>query len=379
MATPALVPVTAIRGSSGSRVPAGEELPVNACVAAPSVRVAEAGAGWEASLNTDLETGAADARLAQFAVTALIDEAQLTPKPALVDLDLATMLRSAQALETTFAALAAAARHSAPSAVLRAELARIGRVGEQAMMQATGGSNAHRGAIWIVGLLVAGAALVDGGRSTQGRYVQRNVQPAASHATAAGRSQTLTPMTDAIGASGAGATEGTAGFNLASTACALAAQIACFPDRFAAPSDSNGERARQRYQVGGARREAQDGFPHVVAVGLPALLKARANGAPEDAARLDALLAIMASLDDTCLLHRAGLPGLQAGQQGARAVLELGGSSTTDGRAALAELDRRLLFLNASPGGAADLLAATLFIDMLVRLGTGGSQVSWKI
>jgi triphosphoribosyl-dephospho-CoA synthase len=374
MATPALVPVTAIRGSSGSRVPAGEELPVNACVAAPSVRVAEAGAGWEASLNTDLETGAADA--------------QLTPKPALVDrrgsgahrdLDLATMLRSAQALETTFAALAAAARHSAPSAVLRAELARIGRVGEQAMMQATGGSNAHRGAIWIVGLLVAGAALVDGGRSTQGRYVQRNVQPAASHATAAGRSQTLTPMTDAIGASGAGATEGTAGFNLASTACALAAQIACFPDRFAAPSDSNGERARQRYQVGGARREAQDGFPHVVAVGLPALLKARANGAPEDAARLDALLAIMASLDDTCLLHRAGLPGLQAGQQGARAVLELGGSSTTDGRAALAELDRRLLFLNASPGGAADLLAATLFIDMLVRLGTGGSQVSWKI
>jgi triphosphoribosyl-dephospho-CoA synthase len=380
MATPALVPVTAIRGSSGSRVPAGEELPVNACVAAPSVRVAEAGAGWEASLNTDLETGAADARLAQFAVTALIDEAQLTPKPALVDrrgsgahrdLDLATMLRSAQAVEARL-------KPAVPS-VLRAELARIGRVGEQAMMQATGGSNAHRGAIWIVGLLVAGAALVDGGRSTQGRYVQRNVQPAASHATAAGRSQTLTPMTDAIGASGAGATEGTAGFNLASTACALAAQIACFPDRFAAPSDSNGERARQRYQVGGARREAQDGFPHVVAVGLPALLKARANGAPEDAARLDALLAIMASLDDTCLLHRAGLPGLQAGQQGARAVLELGGSSTTDGRAALAELDRRLLFLNASPGGAADLLAATLFIDMLVRLGTGGSQVSWKI
>src|ERR1700722_13880598 len=111
------------------------------------------------------QPGLSHVQLARYAVTALIEEAQLTPKPALVDrrgsgahrdLDLATMLRSAQAIETTFAALAAAARHSAPSAVLRAELALIGRVGEQAMMQATGGSNAHRGAIWIVGLLVAG-------------------------------------------------------------------------------------------------------------------------------------------------------------------------------------------------------------------------------
>ena len=386
MDTPALMPVPATRALSGSSARADDVMPGVTPAASRPVRVADA--GLKSGLNAGLETGAADARLAWFAVNALIEEAQLTPKPALVDrrgsgahrdLNLDTMLRSAQALEPTFAALSRAARHSAPSATLRTELAQIGRAGEQAMMHATGGSNAHRGAIWIVGLLVAGAALVDGGRTTQGRYVQRDVQPAASHATAAGRFQALTQMTGAIGASGAAATAGTAGFDLASTVCALAAQIACFPDRFAAPSDSHGERARQRYQVGGARREAQDGFPHVAAVGLPALLKARANGAPEDAARLDALLAIMASLDDTCLLHRAGLPGLQAGQQGARAVLELGGSSTAAGRAALAELDRTLLSLNASPGGAADLLAATLFIDMLVRLGTGGSQVSWKI
>src|ERR1700727_1405642 len=109
-------------------------------------------------------------------------------------------------------------------------------------------------------------------------------------------------------------------------------QLPVSPVRFSPPADSHGERARQRYQVGGARREAQDGFPHVVEIGLPALLKARANGAPEDAARLDALLAIMASLDDTCLLHRAGLPGLRAGQQGARRVLELGGSASVAGR-----------------------------------------------
>lgn len=275
-----------------------------------------------------------DAQLAALAVDALIDEVELTPKPALVDgrgsgahrdLDLATMLRSARTLEPTFAALSRASRGRVPSATLRAELAQIGRDGEQAMLAATDGSNAHRGAIWIVGLLVAGAAIC------------------------ADACATTSPGT----------------FNNAANICALAAQIACFPDRFAAPANSHGERVRARYRVSGARGEAQNGFPHVIDVGLPTLHAARNRGIDETSARLDALLAIMASLDDTCLLHRAGLPGLRAGRDGAQRVLALGGASTVAGCAALSELDRALLALNASPGGAADLLAATLFIDSL--------------
>ncbi|MGF6506947.1 triphosphoribosyl-dephospho-CoA synthase [Paraburkholderia sp. 32] len=283
-----------------------------------------------------------DAQLARDAITALIDEAELTPKPALVDrrgsgahrdLDLAIMRRSAHALEPTFAALARTARRRGePSALLRAELAQIGRAGEQEMMQATGGSNAHRGAIWIIGLLVAGVALETASSSSM-----RAHRPGGPNRVDTSR------------------------------ICTLAAQIACFPDRFAASSDSHGERARRRYQVGGARREAQDGFPHALDVGLPALHAARARGLDENAARIDALLAIMSTLDDTCLLHRAGLAGLHAGQRGARRVLDAGGSSTAAGRVALDALERELLSLNASPGGAADLLAATLFLDMLAH------------
>ncbi|HEV3423679.1 MAG TPA: triphosphoribosyl-dephospho-CoA synthase [Paraburkholderia sp.] len=344
MAASALMPQSVTRVSTSATWTSA--LPLSGALAATLSATSCAASLPARAAHGSVETDPADAWLAQLAVTALVEEAQLTPKPALVDrrgsgahrdLDLATMLCSAHALRPTFAALSRAARRSTPCATLRAELAQIGRAGEHAMMQATGGSNAHRGAIWIVGLLVAGAAI-------------RGLAQTAS-----------------------------AGSALASNVCAIAAQIACFPDRFAAPSDSHGERVRQRYQVGGARREAQDGFPHVVEVGLPALLEARANHVPEDAARLDALLTIMASLDDTCLLHRAGLPGLHAGQYGARRVLESGGSSTVPGRAALAELDRVLLSLNASPGGAADLLAATLFIDMLVRHGTSGSQATWNI
>ena len=288
-----------------------------------------------------------DAALAQLAVASLIEEVQLTPKPALVDargsgahrdLDLPLMLRSARSLEPTFAALARASRGRLPSATLRAELAQLGRAGEQDMMRATNGSNAHRGAIWIVGLLVAGAAIAfDEDASLFHAALPLHMQ---SHAA---------------------------------RVCELGAQIACFPDRFAAPADSHGERVRQRFSVGGARQEAQDGFPHLIGVGLPALRAARAQGIGEDDARLDTLLAIMASLDDTCLLHRAGLAGLHAGQRGARVVLAAGGASTAAGRAALAALDDELLSLNASPGGAADLLAATLFIDKLAHHASSGS------
>jgi triphosphoribosyl-dephospho-CoA synthase len=364
MGTPAIMPVTATRIPTGSGLllSGTETSPIGAHATrttAPSLHATRRASG----------SADADALLAQLAVSALIEEARLTPKPALVDqrgsgahrdLDLDIMLRSAHALEPTFTALARAARHSVPSVTLRAELAQIGRAGEREMMEATGGSNAHRGAIWIVGLLVAGAALAQ--RDAQ---ATANHASDSSHSTSEGNSHARAPAATRVAH--------------AVKVCKLAAQIACFPDRFASVADSNGERARQRYQVGGARREAQDGFPHVMAIGLPALLAARANGVNEESSRLDALLTIMTSLDDTCLLHRAGLPGLHAGQQGARRVLELGGSACVAGRAALYELDRALLVLNASPGGAADLLAATLFIDKLVHDSTGGSQSSWKI
>ncbi|WP_321789737.1 triphosphoribosyl-dephospho-CoA synthase [Paraburkholderia sp. J94] len=286
-----------------------------------------------------------DAQLARFARDALIEEARLTPKPALVDargsgahvdLDLATMLRSAHALEPTFAALARASYGARPGTALRTDLARIGRAGEAAMMRATAGSNAHRGAIWIVGLLVAGAAIVHAPSADDSAY---------AHATRIGET---------------------------------AAHIARFDDLLAQPARSNGERVRERYNVGGARSEAQNGFPHVLRVGLPALHAARARGDDEAAARVDALLAIMASLDDTCVLHRAGLAGREAAQAGAQRVRDAGGIATRAGRQAFDALERALLALNASPGGAADLLAATIFIDRLVQHRIGGRTVSWN-
>jgi triphosphoribosyl-dephospho-CoA synthase len=267
-------------------------------------------------------------QLADLAVDVLAAEARLTPKPALVDargagahrdLDLPTMLKSARSLHGTFLSMAMAAAGQQPDQELREELARIGRSGERQMFAATRGCNAHRGAIWVLGLLVAARA-IQGEGSPQGEAGPRET-------------------------------------------AALAARIAAFADRHAPAQDSHGARVCQRYGVRGARGEAIAGFPHVVEVGLPAMWAARAQGADETCARLDALMAIMATLDDTCLLHRGGMAALEAAQRGARDTLMAGGSSSAAGRRALLRLDAELFKRNASPGGCADLLGACIFLD----------------
>ena len=128
---------------------------------------------------------------------------------------------------------------------------------------------------------------------------------------------------------------------------------------------SNGLEVIRRYKVSGARGEAQAGFPSVIAAGLPRLRLSRQLCESETLARLDALLAIMTRLDDTCLLHRGGLAALDRAQTGAASILDAGGTATPEGWKRLQQLDRDLLALNASPGGSADMLAATLFLDFI--------------
>ncbi|MBG6071649.1 MULTISPECIES: triphosphoribosyl-dephospho-CoA synthase [unclassified Polaromonas] len=266
-------------------------------------------------------------RLAVQAVDALLDEARLTPKPGLVDrrgrgahtdLDLELMCRSACALAPAFIEMAEVARDAgAPTLGLRESLGRIGREAEAAMMQTTQGVNTHRGAIWALGLLVAGAAL-------------------ESEATSPART------------------------------AQLAAAIARMPDCHAPQVTGNkGERACRDFGVTGARGQAQAGFPQVIERGLPELQRSRARGNSETASRLNALLAILSGLDDTCVLSRAGPAALRALQDDAADVLAGGGVASLTGRRLLHQLDARALALNASPGGAADLLAATLFLDRL--------------
>jgi triphosphoribosyl-dephospho-CoA synthase len=143
--------------------------------------------------------------------------------------------------------------------------------------------------------------------------------------------------------------------------------IASFEDPHQSSCISHGQIVAQKFGVTGARGEAMSGFPHIIEIGLPMLRARRRDQAPESIARLDALLGIMAQLDDTCLLYRGGEPGLQAAKQGAAAVLDAGGAGSSPGQKVLFVLDKELLELGVSPGGSADLLAGTLFLDAIER------------
>jgi triphosphoribosyl-dephospho-CoA synthase len=266
------------------------------------------------------------AGLAQMAVMALIDEATLTPKPGLVDLrgrgahrdlDWLLMCHSAWALHPAFCAMAEAGARTGHTLRLREQIGRIGRGAEAAMMHATGGINTHRGAIWALGLLLTAAA-------------------ESTAATVAG-------------------------------VASRAAEIARHEDRFApAWTGNKGEAACHQFGVGGARGQATAGFPHVIDIALPCLRASRRRGDSENSARLNALLSVIAELDDTCVLSRGGSAALAAVQSGAAGVLAAGGAATALGRRALRHLEGDMLARNVSPGGAADLLAATLFLDRLM-------------
>src|ERR1700683_192427 len=107
--------------------------------------------------NTDLRTAwvlgndqARLQRLADLGRQALIAEAELTPKPGLVDrrgagahsdLSLAIMTRSAMAIEPYLCEMALISRSNYPSQPLRERLALIGRDAEHAMLQVTSRSN----------------------------------------------------------------------------------------------------------------------------------------------------------------------------------------------------------------------------------------------
>ncbi|MDQ0951004.1 triphosphoribosyl-dephospho-CoA synthetase [Streptomyces phaeochromogenes] len=145
---------------------------------------------------------------------------------------------------------------------------------------------------------------------------------------------------------------------------ATAKRIAAHPDRRAPRRPSRGSSVSAQYGAAGARGEARAGFPHVRRA-LEALATARSAGAPEPYARLDALLTVMSTLQDTELLYTVGPHGLRHVQAGARGVLAAGSTSTGAGRAALAAFDDDLHARAWSPRGSSGLLAGALFVDSL--------------
>lgn len=256
------------------------------------------------------------------AADCLVKELETWPKPGLVshvdngshdDMDAGTFRRSAAAIRPYLQRLADAGALGCGMGRLRV----IGLEAERAMFAATSGVNTHRGAIFGLGLLCAAAG-----------------------AKAGGLVALELPLGDVV-------------------ARLWGDSILDGPVLL----HSHGSVARRRFRAGGARIEAARGFPSIYGIGLPALRRATVVVEDTEAARVEACFALIASVEDTNLLHRGGLDGLRLAHDAARRFVDAGGVCASGWRARAESIHESFVARRLSPGGSADLLAMTLFVD----------------
>lgn len=254
--------------------------------------------------------------LALLVQAALEFEVSLTPKPGLVDrltngshtdMNYDLFIASAQALTPYFTQMAVAGSSLPIGDELRTVIAVIGRRAETAMYAVTNGVNTHKGAIWALGILVTIAA-----------YIEKH-QLASEQ--------------------------------IFSLSAALVSKI----DLNAPQLDyTHGALVTQKYGINGAYTQARNGFKDVQAA-----IKFRQSlttGSCEHRA-LRTLLFLMSTLDDTCVLFRSDLETLKAMQR-----LAMNANTPDMDELKLAQLTAFCGQKKISPGGSADLLAATYFI-----------------
>lgn len=281
-------------------------------------------------------------RISEAAVRALIREAETTPKPGLVDrrnngshpdMSLEMLLRSARSLKPYFRECARAGM-KLEEADAFPTLRALGMEAEKTMLNATGGVNAHKGAIFSLGLLAASAAAcLRSFEADAEKICARAGRMAAPHMEAHFRS--------------------------------LRAETAY----------SFGDRLFLATGLRGARGEAADGFPSVLRIALPALdaeemenpvevvgssVTADGNSAMPDAEELSgahALLRLAVEMDDTTLIRRGGRSRAEAAKREIRALLDSGIT-----REKVETLDDQFIRENLTLGGCADLLACAYFL-----------------
>lgn len=258
--------------------------------------------------------------IGRLAVSALLGEVWASPKPGLVDrentgahkdMTYQNFVDSARALQHCFTQCAQAGQqHSDDLKQLAARLRSIGLTGETAMYQATDGVNTHKGAIFSMGILCAAAAAVP--------YDQ-----------------------------------------LQSAASGIAAALLLDDSEYL----THGKKVFLETGTGGIRTEALGGFDTAFSVGLPSLITALEAGRNTNDAMVYTLLRIIAATEDSNLVHRGGMEGMDFAKREARKLTENGPAAMN--LTAVRETDRKFIEKNLSPGGSADLLALTLFLSFL--------------
>lgn len=266
-------------------------------------------------------------RIAGLAVRSLLEEVHITPKPGLVDkrntgshadMDLDTFITSANALWPYFAKCVAIGQDTAakPAEETFRLLRQAGLDAETAMYKATGGVNTHKGAIFTLGILCGSI----------GRLWSAEAPIPA-----------LTLLLEE---------------------CAAVGQAA-MADFSQADGSTAGQKLYQQKGLPGIRGEVADGLPAVKNISLPALEEGLGKGLSFNDAAACALIQLIAQVEDSNLYHRGGEEGAAFAKEAAKTLGQFPAMEQ------IQAMDDAFIRKNLSPGGCADLLAATLFLHKL--------------
>ena len=272
-------------------------------------------------------------RVALLAVQSLIDEVHTTPKPGLVDcrnngshkdMDVRLFEISARTLQPYFKVCVQVGQETAhlPPDETFPLLRNAGLKAEKTMFSATGGVNTHKGAIYTLGILCGSV----------GRLW-------AAEKPIADREEILAE-------------------------CARIVHISAQKDLASAKGKTNGEQLYLKYGMRGIRGEMAERLPSVRDIGLPHFEQFLADGFSENDAGAYTLLHLIANVADTNLYKRGGKVGARWAAKAASALLS---AARCPAIRQIEALDDGFIARNLSPGGCADLLAATYFLHKLAQ------------
>ncbi len=251
--------------------------------------------------------------VADLAERALRLELDTTPKPGLVDrqdngahkdMDYALMSKSISALRPYLTRLAVESAKDIDPAKIK----EIGIEAEKAMLKATGGVNTHKGALFCIGLSVAAASYL---ASTTGSVEAYSFKELVSRAAS----------------------------------------------EIPSARGTHGAEAKRSFKAVGALENARAAYPELFTDWLPYYRSL--EGDPFRCHKT--LLHIMTTLDDTNILHRRGAEGLAHAEAEAARLLEDFSES------GLSSLNKDFIRENISPGGSADMLSLTIFIESIIN------------
>lgn len=252
--------------------------------------------------------------LSHLAIQALYQELDTTPKPGLVDkhdsgahkdMDYALMSKSIRVLRPWFTEFALAAIDYQDA--LPEKLRTLGIEAEKAMLTATNGVNTHRGALFSMGLTLAAAAVELSTNSSPDTISKERLQH----------------------------------------------RIAQLAHSFQTPNNTHGAAIRPSGSTRGAVASAQEGYGSLFNLWLPYY-----RSLYDDPYRNHKLLLkIISELDDTNIVFRAGEEKAQEIKQCARGLMN---DFSIEG---IEELNKQFIRDNVSPGGAADMLGLTIFVN----------------